>query len=135
MTNDELVILLKKWDKHLYGINASYKEAARLIGLDKPSRIKKVLDDACVWYKNPNKATGPKKATAIKNKKGKVIGLSMKQWDRLRQFFAEQRELIESDGVTMEFVIRLCRSNWLPANAHIVNEMLSLKKISLKGVV
>jgi hypothetical protein len=45
MTNEELIILLKKWDRHLWGINATYKDAAKLIGLDKPGRIKKVQGD------------------------------------------------------------------------------------------
>lgn len=158
MSNAELTELLQKYDKHLWGINATYKEAARLMGIAKPSAIKiRLWDRELVeagdvmigkkpvyrmnwrgntdWYKHPDWMSGPKKATAIKNKAGKVIGLSAKQWDRLKVFFAENRDLIESDGSTMEFVIRLCRYNHLPANTHIVSELLALKKVTLKGVV
>lgn len=148
MTNSDLVVLLKRYDKHLWGINATYSEAARIIGIAKSSAVKRALwqfretaFDAqkqksvghydwrgnVDWYKHPDRASGPKKAT-------KGVALGRKSWDRLKQFFAEKRELIESEGSTMEFVIRLFRSYHPPANAHIVTELLALKKVTLKGV-
>jgi hypothetical protein len=138
MTNEAVIAALQKYDKHLWGINASYKDAAKLIGLSKPDKIKMILfdkvDGAWEWngniqfFKCPDWEGGSRSPT-----KEKSIG--RKDWDRLKQLFADKRELIESEGATMEFVIRLCRKNRLPANEHIVNELLTLKKMSLKGVV
>lgn len=147
MTNEDIIAALKRYDKHLWGINASYKDAAKIIGC-KPVRIKTILFTKTVdpnpegkrsqyiyewngnveWFKCPDVSGGTRSPT-----KEKSIG--RKDWDRLRQLFSEKRGLIESDGATMEFVIRLRRKNRLPANEHIVNEMLCLKKMSLKGVV
>lgn len=147
MFAEDIIAALQKYDKHLWGINANYKEAAKLIGLDKPGRIKSILftktadpnpqgkrgvyiyewNGHLQWFKCPDAAGGPRSAT-----KNKAIG--HKSWDRLKQLFAEKRGLIESDGVTMAFVIRLCRANRLPANEHIVTELLKLRKITLKGV-
>lgn len=151
MSNADLVLLLKRYDKHLWGINATYSEAARLLKIASPSAIKwRLFDKVLVtagdkekgikpvytypwrgnveWYKHPDRASGPRKATM-------GIALGRKSWDRCKQFFAEHRQLIESEGSTMEFVIRLFRSYHLPANAHIVTELLALKKVTLKGIV
>lgn len=70
---DEIVEWLSKWDKHLWGINASYKQAAKLSGF-KAADIKDVLwviDDkghrdwagVISWWKCPDAEGGRRKPT------------------------------------------------------------------------
>lgn len=128
MTTHAIIAALRQYDKPLWAANATYKEAAKLIGC-KPAQIKKALPDAGLeFYKSPDWCRGPRSPT-------KQNSIGRKSWGRLKQLFSEKRDLIESYGVTMPFVIRLCRHYRLPANEHIVNELLTLRKITLKGVV
>lgn len=127
MTDHKLVSLLRRYDKHLFGLNASYKQAAELLGYSVPEIKKCLASTALDYWKNPDYATGPRMPT-------KEIALTYKEWDSVKQFFARHAVGIVSEGVTVPFIVRVMRSKRLPANESIVNEMLSYRKITLKGV-
>lgn len=141
---------LKVHDKHLWGINASYAAAAKMLGdrcVDAKSMAALVFDTKkferiddkgevhehtkmewsgnCKWWKNPEEEYGPR--AAIKNK-----SLSLKKWDQVKEHVLYFRKLFMEPDTTIDFVIRHLRRSRLPANVHIVTEVFNLKKMPLR---
>lgn len=123
----DIIKWLRDHDKALYGMNATYKKAAELAGVPRKQVMKHIYDaELKYWQRKEPKGT-PKKAT-------KEINLDWKDWENVQVFFRRFHNIIIEPGTTVEFIIRLMRSKRLPANEHIVNEMLQHRKITLKGV-
>jgi len=141
---------LKVFDKHLWGINASYAAAAKMLGdrcVDAKSMASLVFNNVkyeriddngevhahtrvewsgnCKWWKNPEEEYGPR--AAIKKK-----SLSLKKWDQVKEHVMYFRKLFMEPDTTIDFVIRHLRRSKLPANIHIVTEVFNLKKIPLR---
>lgn len=160
MTDTEAMKWLQRYDKHLWGINASYVDAAKLMapsGLrPKPKQIASLLfdtvateaeDEHCEikastrlewrgtirYWKCPDYAGGPRRPTTDRGKGGKKWqGPSTRQWDALKMFMTENKAVLMEPTTTIAFAIRLMRSHWLPCNQHIVTELFTLRKIPLR---
>lgn len=147
---------LKLYDKHLWGINANYKEVCKLAPRElelTPVRLTRILWDLSIqeveengevkkkklqeytgvlkWYKSPDECTGPRKS-CISKKRGLFIALSSHAWDRLKQFTAEKKAVFMEPDSTVAFAIRMFRRSYLPANEHIISEVFGSKKIPLR---
>jgi hypothetical protein len=147
---------LKLWDKHLWGINASYGAAEKMMGIrgvtgkaiagllfdrvetvDSEGEVHSQLEwrGTITYWKCPDYADGPKKPTTSVGANGKKWrGPSTKQWDALKLFVAEHKAVLMEPGTTVAFAIRFMRRHWLPANSHIVNELFTLRKIPIRSV-
>jgi len=148
----EAVAWLKLWDKHLWGINASYAEAAKMLGdpcisaktltdllydvsvgerVDDAGEVHKVTTrtwrGTLLYWKCPDMMSGPRSATKKKS-------LGRKRWDDLKALVARTKAMLMEKDTTVAFAIRHMRSNWLPANAHIVSELFTLKHIPMREV-
>jgi len=160
MTAEPAMQWLQRYDKHLWGINASYAEAAKLaatMGLHVkakalaamlfetvPTEIKDEHGDikastrlewrgAIRYWKCPDYASGPRRPTTDRGKDGKKWrGPSTKQWDALKLFMTENKVVLMEPTTTIAFAIRLMRRQWLPSNWHIVTELFTLRKIPLR---
>ena len=158
MTDTEAMQWLQRYDKHLWGINASYVDAAKLMapsGL-RPKQIASLLFEtvatevedehgeikastrlewrgAITYWKCPDYSGGPRRPTTDKGKDGKKWrGPSTRQWDALKLFVTENKAVLMEPTTTIAFAIRLMRSHWLPSNQHIVNELFTLRKIPVR---
>lgn len=114
-------------EKMLYGINASFKDASDLSGFTRKELMNAVHQSGLKYWRQPVEKGTPIKPT-------KEVSLDWKDWEKVQVFFRRNHNIITEPGTTVGFIIRLMRSKRIPANEHIVCEMLHHRKITLKGV-
>lgn len=147
---------LKIWDMHLWGINASYAQAAKMLNdkcVDAKSMASLVFGRKeiqregdggeihtsyriewtghCRWWKNPDEEYGPRSPT--KNT-AKNNCLGTRSWDRIKAHVIEHEGLFSDPNATIAFVIRHLRRARLKANVHIVTEVFNAKMMAIREV-